>query len=124
MEVCAPLGGRAAIEKEAEAFARIAKTQAAASLVQIFLNDQLLKKKFKAFAKQTTLITPAAVLGAGIMGGGIAYTSALRGTPVRMKDIQQGPLALGMNEARTLTARPVQTGRIKPDSGEGEIGAA
>src|SRR3546814_9475014 len=104
MEVCAPLGGRAAIEKEAEAFARIAKTQAAASLVQIFLNDQLLKKKFKAFAKQTTPITQAAVLGAGIMGGGIAYTSALRGTPVRMKDIQQGQLDLGMNEARKLLA--------------------
>src|SRR3546814_19722284 len=94
LEVGAPLCGRAAIEKEAEALARIAKTQAAASLVQIFLNDQLLKKKFKAFAKQTTPITQAAVLGAGIMGGGIAYTSALRGTPVRMKDIQQGQLDL------------------------------
>src|SRR3546814_1693390 len=41
----------------------------------------------------------------GIMGGGIAYTSALRGTPVRMKDIQQGQLDLGMNEARKLLAR-------------------
>src|SRR3546814_9500438 len=78
MEVCAPLGGRAAIEKEAEAFARIAKTQAAASLVQIFLNDQLLKKKFKAFAKQTTPITQAAVLGAGIMGDPEEHTSELQ----------------------------------------------
>src|SRR3546814_1227933 len=106
MEVCAPLGGRAAIEKEAEAFARIAKTQADASLVQIFLNDQLLKKKFKAFAKQTTPITHAAVLGAGIMGGGIASTSALRGPSVRLNDIQQGQLALGMHEARKRSEEP------------------
>lgn len=115
MATCAPLGGRAAIEKEAAAFARVAKTQAAASLVQIFLNDQLLKKKFKAFARQAAPVKQAAVLGAGIMGGGIAYTSALRGTPVRMKDIQQAQLDLGMNEAHKLLARQVKSGRLKQE---------
>jgi 3-hydroxyacyl-CoA dehydrogenase len=29
------------------------------------------------------------VLGAGIMGGGIAYQSALKGVPIKMKDINQ-----------------------------------
>ena len=67
----------------------IARTQAAASLMQIFINDQLLKKKFKDHARNARQLKQAAVLGAGIMGGGIAYTSALRGTSVLMKDIQQ-----------------------------------
>src|SRR3546814_19861837 len=49
------------------------------------------------------------------MGGGIAYTSALRGTPVRMKDIQQGQLDLGMNEARKLLARQGKSGRPKQE---------
>ncbi|NGY04354.1 fatty acid oxidation complex subunit alpha FadB [Solimonas terrae] len=115
MEACVAIGGRAAIEKEAEAFVRIARTQAAASLVQIFLNDQLLKKKYKAYARQAAPVKQAAVLGAGIMGGGIAYTSALRGTPVRMKDIQQSQLELGMGEAHKLLAKQVRSGRLKAE---------
>ena len=122
MEACAPHGGRKAIQMEAEAFAKIAKTQAAASLVQIFLNDQLLKKKFKAYAKAAAPTRHAAVLGAGIMGGGIAYTSALRGTPVRMKDIQQKQLDLGVSEAQKLLAKQVKNGRLKQEKADAIVG--
>jgi 3-hydroxyacyl-CoA dehydrogenase/enoyl-CoA hydratase/3-hydroxybutyryl-CoA epimerase/enoyl-CoA isomerase len=122
MEACAPHGGREAIQMEAEAFAKIAKTQAAASLVQIFLNDQLLKKKFRAYAKAAAPTQHAAVLGAGIMGGGIAFTSARRGTPVLMKDIQQKQLDLGISEARKLLAKQVKTGRLKQEKADAIIG--
>lgn len=101
-----------ALALEATAFATIAKTQAAASLVQIFLNDQALKKKFKAQARNARPLKQAAVLGAGIMGGGIAYTSALRGTPVLLKDIQQPQLDLGIDEAQKLLAKQVKGGRL------------
>jgi len=103
-----------ALRLESAAFAEVAKTQAAASLVRAFFNDQLLKKRFKSHGQGARPVTSMAVLGAGIMGGGIAYTSALRGTPVRLKDIAPPPLALGMKEASRQLARQVKTGRIDP----------
>jgi 3-hydroxyacyl-CoA dehydrogenase/enoyl-CoA hydratase/3-hydroxybutyryl-CoA epimerase/enoyl-CoA isomerase len=101
-----------AIRLEAREFAKVAKTQGAASLVRIFINDQALKKKGKTEASLSRPIKRAAVLGAGIMGGGIAYTTAVRKTPVIMKDIAQKALDLGTSEASNLLARQVQTGRL------------
>lgn len=104
---------------ECKAFARIAKSQAAASLVQAFLNEQMLKKTFRTHAGQSRKLTLGAVLGAGIMGGGIAYTSALRGTPVRLKDIAQAQLDLGICEAQKLLTRQVKNGRLSEDKAPG-----
>ena len=100
---------------EAQAFAKIAKTQAADSLIGLFLNDQLIKKKGKAYAKIARPVKQAAVLGAGIMGGGIAYQSASRGTPIIMKDIADKALDLGMSEANKLLANQVTRGKMKPE---------
>jgi 3-hydroxyacyl-CoA dehydrogenase/enoyl-CoA hydratase/3-hydroxybutyryl-CoA epimerase/enoyl-CoA isomerase len=100
---------------EAEVFGNVAKTQAADSLVQLFHNDQYLKKLFRRQSEDSQPITQAAVLGAGIMGGGIAYTSALRGTPVLMKDIADKQLELGTGEAAKQLARQVKSGRISQE---------
>lgn len=115
LEMMAEATGRdraGALDLESAAFGRVAKTQAAASLVQAFLNDQALKKLYKRHAREGRPVKQAAVLGAGIMGGGIAYTSALRGTPVRMKDIAQPQLDLGMAEAGKQLAKQVKNGRL------------
>lgn len=105
----------AALRLEGETFGRVAKTQAAASLVRTFLNDQAIKKIGKAQVGAALPIRQAVVLGAGIMGGGIAYTSALHGTPVRMKDIRQEALDLGMAEADKLLRRQVGNGRLSEE---------
>ncbi len=55
----------------------------------------------------------AAVLGAGIMGGGIAYQSARKGIPVLMKDINQKALDLGINEAAKLLNKQFERGRLE-----------
>ncbi len=55
------------------------------------------------------------MLGAGIMGGGIAYQSAVKGTPIIMKDIRSEALDLGLNEAGKLLSKQVERGKIKPD---------
>lgn len=104
-----------ALRLEGETFGQVAKTQAAASLVRTFLNDQLVKKVGKTQRGAKAAIDQAVVLGAGIMGGGIAYTSALHGTPVRMKDIRQQALDLGMAEADKLLARQVSAGRLSEE---------
>ncbi|MFN3564351.1 MAG: 3-hydroxyacyl-CoA dehydrogenase NAD-binding domain-containing protein, partial [Moraxella osloensis] len=57
-------------------------------------------------------IKSAAVLGAGIMGGGIAYQSALKGVPVVMKDINDKALELGMGEAMKLLGKQVERKKL------------
>ena len=105
-----------AIEVEAKGFAKMAKTSVAASLVGLFLNDQELKSKAKKLEPLASDVKKAAVLGAGIMGGGIAYQSALKGTPIIMKDIAQAGIDLGLNEAKKLLSKRVAKGRMKPEA--------
>jgi len=103
-----------ALKIEAEAFVKMAGTETAGSLIGIFLADQLISKKAKGWEKQADKkVERAAVLGAGIMGGGIAYQSALKGTPIKMKDINQAGLDLGLDEANGLLSKQVNRGRMK-----------
>jgi len=104
-----------AIEVEANGFAKMAKTNTAASLVQIFLNDQDLKKNGKDYEKQANQVKMAAVLGAGIMGGGIAFQSALKGTPIMMKDINRDGITAGLNEAKKQLTKRVDKGKMTAD---------
>jgi 3-hydroxyacyl-CoA dehydrogenase/enoyl-CoA hydratase/3-hydroxybutyryl-CoA epimerase/enoyl-CoA isomerase len=97
-------------------FAKLAATSEAAAQTGIFLADQYIKGKAKKQAKHSELeIKQAAVLGAGIMGGGIAYQSAYKGTPIIMKDINQDALDLGMGEASKLLGKKVQRGHMTMD---------
>ncbi|HEX5805281.1 MAG TPA: fatty acid oxidation complex subunit alpha FadB [Macromonas sp.] len=123
MAAGAGLDRAGALALEAQAFGQVARTQAAASMVQTFLNDQTVKKLSKRHAKAAPAVRQAAVLGAGIMGGGIAYTSALHGVPVRMKDIAQPALDLGMDEARKQVARLLKNGRLQQDKADAVLAA-
>jgi 3-hydroxyacyl-CoA dehydrogenase/enoyl-CoA hydratase/3-hydroxybutyryl-CoA epimerase/enoyl-CoA isomerase len=114
MQMGATLGRDAALEIEAKHFAKAAVTPQAEALIGLFLADQAVKKISGSWAKKATReIRQAAVLGAGIMGGGIAYQSAVKGTPIVMKDIREEALALGMGEAGKLLSKQVEKGRIK-----------
>ena len=118
MAEAAAVGRAQALALEAAAFGRVAKTQAAGALVQVFLNDQLIKKASRKHTGQGASVKQLAVLGAGIMGGGIAYTAALRGTPVLLKDIASAQLDLGINEAGKLLGRQVKSGRLTQDKAD------
>jgi 3-hydroxyacyl-CoA dehydrogenase/enoyl-CoA hydratase/3-hydroxybutyryl-CoA epimerase/enoyl-CoA isomerase len=101
-----------ALAIEAAGFARIAKTTTAHSLVSVFLGDQAVKKIAKRHAKASRPVKRAAVLGAGIMGGGISYQSASRGVPVLMKDIAPKALEAGVGEAVKLLEKQVERGKL------------
>jgi 3-hydroxyacyl-CoA dehydrogenase/enoyl-CoA hydratase/3-hydroxybutyryl-CoA epimerase/enoyl-CoA isomerase len=71
------------------------------------------KGKAKKAGKQATkAVNKAAVLGAGIMGGGIAYQSAYKGTPIIMKDINDQALDLGLSTAAGILTKQVERGRM------------
>ncbi|NRB56877.1 MAG: fatty acid oxidation complex subunit alpha FadB [Salinicola sp.] len=97
---------------EAQAFAKLAKTDVCYNLVGLFMNDQAVKKKAKQYEKSAGTVAQAAVLGAGIMGGGIAYQSAYKGTPILMKDIKPEAIELGLKEARKLLTKQLERGKL------------
>ena len=103
-----------ALAIEAKGFAKMAQTPVAANLVGIFLADQYLKRTVKALAPKATKVGQAAVIGAGIMGGGIAYQSAYKGIPIVMKDIAEPAIQLGLDEATGILEKRVGRGRMKP----------
>ena len=101
-----------ALKNEAESFAKACKTTQAQALVGIFLADQLVKKKAKGAKSLAKEIKQSAVLGAGIMGGGIAYQSAYSKIPIFMKDIRPEALNHGMKEAASLLDKQIQRGKM------------
>ncbi|MBC3765733.1 fatty acid oxidation complex subunit alpha FadB [Neptunicella marina] len=104
-----------ALALENKNFVVLAKTDAAKAQIGIFMADQLVKSKGKKQAKTASkAINQAAVLGAGIMGGGIAYQSAVKGTPTVMKDINQAALDLGLKEASGILQKGMARGKVSP----------
>ncbi|ART82418.1 fatty acid oxidation complex subunit alpha FadB [Oceanisphaera profunda] len=112
IEAAAGLARDEALKLEQQHFIKLTQTSVARALVGIFLNDQFIKGKAKQAAKAAPPTKKAAVLGAGIMGGGIAYQSASRGIPAIMKDINDQALQLGMSEAAKLLNKQLERGRI------------
>ena len=109
----ATMGLEDALGLEREGLIAMAQTPQCAALVGLFLNDQYIDKIAKVKAKESgRKVERAAVLGAGIMGGGIAHQNVSRGIPVMMKDIKQDALQLGLNEANKLLSKKVSRGRM------------
>ena len=104
-----------ALLDESHSFVQLAKTDVAESLVGIFLKDQGLKRAARKQSKSAKQITQSAVLGAGIMGGGVAYQSASNGVPIIMKDIRQEALNDGLDEVGKLLKKQLARGRLKPE---------
>ena len=100
MQAHAGMNRDQALEVEAKGFAKVAKTPQATAMVGLFLADQQVKKVNGKTAKASKGFEQAAVLGAGIMGGGIAFQSADKA------------LDLGMNEASKLLAKRVSKGKL------------
>lgn len=115
MQKAALMERAGALLLEHEGFIKLAKTSVATNLVQMFLNDQFLAGKAKQHLAGAREVKQAAVLGAGIMGGGIAYQSALTGTAIVMKDIAQSGIDLGLGEARKQLDKRVSRGKLKRD---------
>jgi 3-hydroxyacyl-CoA dehydrogenase/enoyl-CoA hydratase/3-hydroxybutyryl-CoA epimerase/enoyl-CoA isomerase len=101
-----------ALAIETKGFVQLAKTDVARALVGIFLNDQQIKGNAKVASKKAAKIDQAAVVGAGIMGGGIAYQSASKDTPIIMKDINKTALDLGLHEASSILFKQLKRKRI------------
>ncbi|WP_440997924.1 fatty acid oxidation complex subunit alpha FadJ [Arhodomonas sp. SL1] len=81
-------GMEAGLDGEARAFGELAMTPEARALMGIYFATTAMKKERGADAQPREL-RRTAVLGAGLMGGGIGFVTASRaGLPVRLKDVR------------------------------------
>lgn len=101
-----------ALAVEAREFAKIAKTSTAGYLIALFQADQYVKKISKELTNQQQDVQRLAVVGAGIMGGGIAAQAAKKGIISHLKDVQEHSLQLGLNEAANVFERAHSRGKM------------
>lgn len=95
---------------EAETVGRLAVSDVSKNLIHVFFLMEAAKKA--APSAEPRPVDRVAVLGAGVMGGGIAQLLAYRGLPVRLKDIRPAAIGLGLRHARSVFDRAVRRHRI------------
>jgi 3-hydroxyacyl-CoA dehydrogenase/enoyl-CoA hydratase/3-hydroxybutyryl-CoA epimerase len=106
-------GARAGFDAEARAIGELAVSRVAKNLIHLFRLMEAAKKNGAGDAGDEAPLDTIGVLGAGVMGGGIAHLVADQaGLPVRMKDIAAEQLASGMEHASALFARQVKRRRL------------
>ena len=101
------------LSKEAKAFAELTQTSQAKNLQHVFfLHDE--SKKLDG-AKDAKKINRGAVVGAGTMGGGIAWLFAKNNQNPIMKDISVEGLELGLKQSSEVFSKAVQRKRMTED---------
>ena len=105
-----------ALDIESSAFAELAITPISKNLVKVFYLSEKYKKLTVPGAEhiKPMPITKGAVIGAGIMGGGIAQLFSDRGVWARLKDINQDAIAKGLKAAYDVYAQAMKRKKAKP----------
>jgi len=117
---------------EVEAVEELAQTEASRNLIRIFFMQERAKKLLagKDEAGGPTTVNKISVIGAGVMGSGIAQWTSARGLPVVLRDINPEQVAKGVatisklfqDGARRHAFTPVEAragmDRIYPVAGE------
>jgi len=85
------------LAREAELIGKLIVTPVSKNLIHVFHLNEAAKKSAPDVPARP--IDRVAVLGAGVMGGGIAQLLAYRGVQVRLKDIKPEAVALGLRHA-------------------------
>jgi 3-hydroxyacyl-CoA dehydrogenase/enoyl-CoA hydratase/3-hydroxybutyryl-CoA epimerase len=100
------------LTREAEAFSELAPTPECKCLIDLFFASEGLKKSDKGEAPPMP-VERAGVLGAGVMGGGIAWLFADRGIPARVKDISWEAVAKAFHTANDYNRQLVKIRKLK-----------
>jgi 3-hydroxyacyl-CoA dehydrogenase/enoyl-CoA hydratase/3-hydroxybutyryl-CoA epimerase len=106
----------AALEVESRRIANVFGGEVQRNLLDIFFATEQVKKETGVDDPNVRPreVTRLGVLGAGIMGGGIAQLAADRGIPARMKDIDPKALAHGYAAAASVWREAVARHRLTP----------
>lgn len=96
-----------ALAIERAGFAELGTTEISKNLIHVFYLTEMVKKNSGVPGKEIKAreIKRMGILGAGTMGGGIAYVAADKGIDVRMKDLNTEALGKGLKHASDLWKR-------------------
>ncbi len=85
------------LKVELEAFEPLATSEISKNLIELFFASEALKKE--TFSKgKAKVIESSAVIGAGIMGSGIAWALSFKDIPVRLGDMKMEGIAAAMRK--------------------------
>lgn len=103
-------GMAAGLAFEAQAVAELATTPAARNLMRLYgLREAARKPPGPGQARR---VESLGVLGAGVMGGGIAEVAAYAGIRVRLKDVDLARVADGLEHAARIARRAARKGSL------------
>lgn len=103
-----PLEGAQSLERNA--IAQLAATPVARNLIRAFLLTERAKKFGSSVVVSAPPITRTAVIGAGVMGAGIAQWLASRGVETRLHDISAERVGAGLKTCAGLFREAVRRG--------------
>ena len=95
-------------KQEAKHFGELVMTPESKQLRNIFFATTEMKKEHGVEGVEPAKVNKAAVLGGGLMGGGIAFVTAKAGIPVRIKDIRADGIANAMKYSYDLLSKRVK----------------
>jgi 3-hydroxyacyl-CoA dehydrogenase/enoyl-CoA hydratase/3-hydroxybutyryl-CoA epimerase len=103
------------LKLEAAAFGRLAVTEVSRALVSVFFATQDIKKDAGyPEGTEAATVTKLGVLGAGLMGSGIAGAAAEVGVMVRLKDESPEALGRGLRHVREVLEERGRKGSLRP----------
>ncbi len=102
------------LDLEARIVGELVPTRTSKNLMWLFRSQSALKKDPGGIVAMPRKVRRAAVLGAGIMGGGIAQLIADKGVPVRLKDIRGDALLEALRQASKIWREQVERKRLTP----------
>jgi 3-hydroxyacyl-CoA dehydrogenase/enoyl-CoA hydratase/3-hydroxybutyryl-CoA epimerase len=95
-------------------FIEAALTDVSKNLIHVFDLTEMVKKQSGVSDKSVTArdVKGLGILGAGTMGGGIAFIAADKGVEARMKDLNFEAIGKGLKHARDIWAKALKKKRI------------
>ncbi len=107
-------GGEEGYRTEAQLFGELVMTDVSKRLIEIFFATTALKKDTGVDdpAVKPRPVQKVAMLGAGLMGAGIAYVTAEAGIPVRLKDKDEPALGRGLKQIAGILDEKVKRKRM------------
>lgn len=104
---------RRRFDLEARAVGELAASQVCRNLIFLFRMRERARKGPWSEDGVAAPVGRAAVVGAGVMGGGIAQSLAYRDVPVRLKDVAHEAVSAGLAASRALFDEAVKRRRLR-----------